>query len=358
MAQHTASLISTRTLALMGLACALGTTSCSDENTPEWWKDLWGSSSEKPAAEAQPVVVNNNNTEQKELLDYMIYSIAEKVRHEASNPAWHDDVRDMRNRLEEYYNSIEANGDNYQDTLRLGLFLANATRDLAAYQRALNLYNKTLSKWEAAPEEFRTGIEGRRMRSAIANGIGSCYFAQNKASEALSYYENALELDRALFEELAPADKAPLPQDDNISPELVNAAVEVLSSYRCLGECQLKAEDPEEARDTFKRGCELALRMKHLKPGMSIQYIRLLSALGDLEYSVGQLRQAYAAWTQAAGVAQKLQQVAPTAAIKVQATNYFRNLEAPIKNTAKELQEAQRAEQQQAESNAQPATEQ
>lgn len=350
MQQHSASLIGSRSLALLGIACAFSVSSCSDEDSFSWWRSK-DKATEPAAAEAEvaPTTAQESvaaaSSEQLELLDYMIYSVADMVRREASNPAWRDEVRDMRNRLEEYYNALAEKGADAPALTKLGLFLADTTRDLSAFQKAQELYEKTLTHWEAASEEYRNSIAGRRARSAIANGIGSCLLAQRKASEALPYYENALELDRALFEELAPADKAPLPAGDDISPDLLHASEDILSSYRCLAECQLMAEDPEEARDTFKRGQELVLRMKHLKPGMSIQYIRLLSSLGNLESSVGQLRQAYAAWMNAANIAQRLQQVAPTAAIKLQANRYYRELEASIKSIAKELQETLKSEQ-------------
>ena len=279
------------------------------------------------------------------MLDYMIYSVGNLVRQQASSPQWREEVRDMRNRIETYYNSLVQSGADMTSRVKLGLFLADTTRDLTAYDKALEIYATTLKDWESLPEAERNSVEGRRIRSSIANGMGSCYLATRKAADALPYYEKALEMDEALFNELAPANDEPLPADDNISADLARAAEDVLSSYRCLGECQFSADDPEEARDTYKRGQELVVRMKNLKPGMSIQYIRLLTALGNLESSCGQIRQAYAAWMNAANVAQRLRQVAPSPAVQAQTVRYLRELEGSIKSVGKQLEEAQKAQQ-------------
>ena len=341
MKQRPASFIGARRIALLGVVCALGLSSCKKENAPNWWKNLWGSDKETEVAPPAPVAVNH---EQAEMLDYMIYSVGALVSQQASNPLWREEVRDMRNRLENYYNGMEARGASLAERVKLGLFLANATRDLTAYDQALEIYNTTLANWEALPEEVRNSVEGRRSRSAIANGMGSCYLARRKTADAMPFYEKALEIDMALFNELAPANDAPLPSGDALPADLARSAEDVLSSIRCLGECQFLAEDPEEARDTYKRGQELAMRMKNLSPAISIQYIRLLSAMGNLESRCGQPRQAYAAWTTAAGIAQRLRQVVSSPSLQAQIVRYMRELEPSIKSVAKQLEETQRAE--------------
>lgn len=356
------SLIGSHSFAAMGIICALGMASCKDNGA-----ERWDGKKDAPQGQTQPAEPANTPTAsasnsypgQQELLDYMIFSVGDMVRRQAGTAIWRDEVREMHNKLEDYYNFLEEKGQDLTTRIKLGLFLADSARDLSAYQKASELYERTLKNWESQPEDVRSTVASRRMRSSIANGMGSCYLMQRKATEALPYYEKALEIDMSLFNELAPADNAPLPTGDALSPDLAQAAEDILSSYRCLGECQLFAEDPEEARDTFKKGQELINRMKNLTPAVSMQFVRLLSSLGNLESSCGQLRQAQQAWVVAASIAQKLLQAAPSLAIQAQAARYYRELGGSIKSVAKELQqESQSTEQSGAEAQPTPAPEQ
>lgn len=325
-------------LALAGLACALVATSCSDESTPGWWKSLTGSQSSAKEAPAKPAATTaQENDARNELLDYMIFTVGEKVNHLATQPEWTEEVRGMRSRLEDYYNKLEEKGADLPLRVRLSIFLADSARNLRAYAKASEGYQTALKNWENLPADIRTSITGRRLRSAIANGTASCLLMQNKAAAAQPYYETALKIDEEIFNELAPDQGQPLPL--NPGPELERAAEDVLSSYRCLAECLQYADDPEEARETFQRGHTLATRMKHLKGGMSIQYIRLLSALGNLESRCGQLRQAQAAWTLAANLAQRLRQATSSRSLQAQAQRYLRELEPSIKSVNKKLKE-------------------
>lgn len=331
-------------LAAMGVACALGMTSCKDKGAEQWNK------AEAPAeqavaapestAEAVAGPQSAASAEQKELLNYMIFNIGKLAGEQANSAVWHDQVRDMRNKLEEYYDELEARGNDPQMSMNLGLLLADITRTMKSYDKALKLYNDVLAKWDSQPEATRQTLENRRMRSSIANGMGSCYLLQKKATEALPYYEKALEIDEAIFNELAPKNNEPLPAGNvQIDPDLERAAEDILSSYRCLGDCQLWADDPEEARDTYKKGQELAVRMNNLRPGASVQFIRLRSAQGDLENSCGQLKNAYAAWVHAGQLAQRLLQMRPSPAIQAQVAQALRKLDASLKAISPKVRE-------------------
>lgn len=338
MKQSSVSLIGLRSMAAVGMVCTLGLSSCGD-SAPTWWKNLWGCGEKAEAPAASPKA----DTASAELLDYMIFSVGKMASRQASNPLWQEEVRNMRNKLEAYYSGLEKTPATLSRRVKLGVLLADMTRDLTAYDKALEQYTAVLADWESQPEADRNSLEGRRLRSAIANGTGSCLLARRRVKEALPQYEKALEIDMAIYNELAPANGEPLPKGADLSADLGRAAEDVLSSIRCMGECQFLADDPEEARDTYKRGQDLVGRMKHLAPAMSIQYIRLLSALGDLESSCGQPRQAAAAWAAAANLAQRLLQVAPSPSVKAQTVRYLRQLEGSIKTVAKQLQDSQPA---------------
>ena len=83
-------------------------------------------------------------------------------------------------------------------------------------------------------------------------------------------------------------------------PGVSQAATAVFSSYRCLGECQMLADDPEEARETLKTGIALAEEIRRMTPEMHMQYIRLLVAMGNLESRCGNESEVLRHWARAA----------------------------------------------------------
>ena len=347
----------------MGAACALGIASCKDKEgepaSAPAAKETAPAAPETPAAvetpAAKPAAPMAENKEA--LLDYMIFHVGKQVGEYAGNAAWYEQVRDMRNMLEEYYNTLMASGEEPKTCMRLGLLLADITRTMRVYDKASKLYNDTLAQWESQPEAERQSLEGRRMRSSIANGMGSCNLLSNKAADALPHYEKALEIDKAIYDELLPAGDGALPTGNGITPDLERAAEDVLSSYRCLGDCLRWADDPEEARDTYKKGQALAVRMNNLRPGTTLQFIRLLSALGDLENSCGQLKNAQGAWVSAFQLGQNLLKMNLPAATRAKVIQDMRKLEESLKAISPKLRaELEAAQAAEAES-AEPVTE-
>ena len=207
-------------MALMGVICAAGLSSCGDDDSS--WCGHKHVAVEQPAADEEKHETPDQTVEaqQKELLDYMIFTIGDKVRQQAAQPMWREDVRDMRNKLEAYLTHLKETGADAMTIVRLGLLLADATRDMAAYSRAEGLYQDTLKDLDALPEDVRAGVPARRIRSALSNGIGSCYLMQRKFTEALPHYEEALRLDKELYDSLAPADGQPLPEGEEMSDDL------------------------------------------------------------------------------------------------------------------------------------------
>lgn len=327
------SSVGTCGLVAAGMACVMGLVSCKDKEADKPEVNPVDEAAVAKAAAAD---------RQKELLDYMIFRVGKLAGSEVGNPVWQEEVRDMRNMLEEYYNSLDESGADPKTCLKLGLMLADITSSMRVYEKAMKYYNDTLAKWEALPEADRRSVEGRRLRSSLANGMGSCFLAQGKATEALPHYEKALEIDEEVFHELAPEDL--LPEGSvTIDPDLERAAEDVLSSYRCLGECQKAAEDPEEARDTYKKGQELAMRMNHLRPGASLQLIRLFSAQGDLENDCAKNREAAVAWSKAYELSKKLLEVAPQPSVRYKIVMNARNLEKSLKAISPKLREEMEA---------------
>ena len=322
-------------------ALAASLSSCGDENSVSSLYNKITGKEEAPAA-PEPVLTEKPaaaSAQQKDLFRYLLFSVADEVRRQADQPIWIETVRDMRNKIEAYYNEEKANRNSLseEDIVRLGLLLGDATRDLAAYEKARGFYETAQKDWEALPEEQRKSVSGRRLSSAIANSMGYLCLVQRKMSDAIPYYEKALQIDRALYDELAPADEAPLPVGDGLSEDLAKAAEDVLSAYRCLGDAQFFADDPEIARDTYSQGQALATRMNNLTPDIALQYVRLLSALGNLENSVGNPKKALAAWVEAAKRADALRRMGPPVGVQLQTVRYLRELEQSIKTVHDKL---------------------
>ncbi len=330
--KHISTLVRAAAIFPLVLCCAVLLNSCKDKGaeTP--------APPEKAASSAASVQTDDQASAQaKQLLDFMIFNVGDALRREAGQPMWRELVRDMRNQVEAYYNALRATNENPERMVRIGLFLADGARDLSAFQKATDIYTATLKDWESLPEEVRGGTEGQRLRSFLLNGLGSCLMQQRKMTEALPYYEESLKLDQARYNSVSPGEGKPLPTADHLSPELENAAKDVLSSYRCLAECQLFADDPEQARETLQAGQKLALSMQNLSAKISFEFVHLLSTLGNLESRVGQPRKALAAWMQAAGLAEQLRKNSSSPADQAQAISLIRRLTPSIKAVQNQL---------------------
>lgn len=272
-------------------------------------------------------------------MDKMVYDIGRRVGEQAGNPEWVEDVREMLDLLENYYRDMAPASEGKVERARLALRVAETMRDLTAYQKAQAAYEQAQKDFDALPEQERASVEGMRLQSSIYNGLGSCLLPLGKSAEALPCYEKALASDMALYEKVAasiPADET-LPEGE-VNPEVARAAADVLSSYRCLGECQLAVDDPEEARDTYGKGIEFAKKLDRLSPMMTLQYIRLQGALGNLESRCGRDREALAAWNQAASFCQRLYATSCPASFKVQVARYFESLKPSILDLNRKLQ--------------------
>ena len=312
------------------LCCAAVLNSCKEKRDEQ---------SVGAAASAGETVDMTSSEDQ--LLEYMVFTVGDELRREAGQPRWRELVRDMRNQVETYYNALRAAKGSPERIVKLGLFLADGARELSAFQKAFDIYTTTLKDWEALPEATRNSVQGQRLHSLLVSGLAACLINQRKMAEALPYYEKALQLDKARFEQLAPGEGKPLPEGNSLSADLENAAKDLLSSYRCLAECQLFADDPEQARETLQTGQKAALAMQKLSTGVSFEFVHLLSTLGNLESQVGQFRKALAAWMQAAGIAEQLRRASTSPAAQAKAIGLLGRLAPSIKAVQSKLKEEQ-----------------
>lgn len=286
------------------------------------------------AAPAQPAT--------EALLETLIYDLGARASENAAHPELTEAVRNMLAHLEEYYTQQAESLAGKPEKVRLALRLADTAKDLTAWERACGSYDRALADFDALPEADREQTDNKRLLSSICNGKAFCLLRRGMVNEALEMYTKALEIDSALYALVAPAEGAALPEGD-VEPGLARAAEEVFFSYRCLGECQEVAEDPEEARETFKAGIALAVRLDRLSPGMSLQYIRLLGALGNLESRCGNEREALAQWLQAATMCERLHNSTTNLIIRSKTARAFQSLVPNIQALQKKFGEEQPA---------------
>jgi len=309
--------------------------SCDEEETP---------ATPTPAPTAQASQEGNNAEAAKDaLFEQMVYTIGKLASARVADPEITEPVREMLALTEGYYKAIAPTAQGTLKKAKLALRIADITLDLTAFAKAEAAYDTAQADLDALPEAERNSREARRIQSAIYYGKAASLISRRQATNALTWYEKALESDLAIYKELAPADGEKLP-DGSVDPELARSAADVMSSYRCLGECQFYADDPEEARDTYNKGIDLAKSLDKLSPEMSIQYIKLLANLGNLESRVGKKKESLNAWLQAVNFCQRLYASNRRGDIRMEARRLFESLRPNVLTLARDLQDEQAAQ--------------
>ena len=305
-----------------------------------------------PAPEAAPEAESKTDklAETRDaLFNYAVYTLAQKVTSPERFPELNSAVKDMLEMLNNYYTELQQ-GEPSLERARLALQIAATTRDLGAYSKAYGEYETARKEVESLPADVQGTAEAQRMLSSCLNGMGVCLLAQNKATEALAQYEAAMAIDEAQYQTVAPKDGEELPEGE-VEAGLSRAATDLLDSYRCMGDCQRAVDDPEEARTTYMKGQELVQRLKRLSSEMSIAYVKLLTALGNLDNSMGKSQEAMNAWIMAAKICQSLNASSPKLEVKSETKRCFDALLPAIQSVGQKLQAEQQATQKQAEEN-------
>lgn len=330
------SRVAGRCVAAVGMGAAVLLSSCEEkaaEATPE-----------TPAAaeEATPAPepeVNRLEETRDALYHYALYSLAAKVTNQDKFPELNGMVKDMLEMMHAYYAELQK-GEPGQERARLAVQIATTTRDLGAFSKALGAYDSAKLEVESLPEEARNTPESQRLLSACLNGKGVCLLAQNKAAEALPLYEAAFVVDEALFNAVGPKEGEELPEGD-VDPAISRAAADLLDSYRCLGDCQRAAGDPEEARGTYTAGSQLVQRLKRLSPEMSVAYVKLLTSLGNLDNALSKPQEALKSWIVAARICHSVNASSPRLDVKAETKRCFDALLPAIQAVSQKLQAEQ-----------------
>ncbi len=341
--------------ATFGVAAVLGLSACEEKEATAEVKTPTTVEGKSEGTEAQAESAPAQDAKEA-LFESLVYELGVCASENADHPELNVAVRNMLALMEEYYTQNAEAMAGTLEKVRLSQRMADTIRHLKAWERATGSYDRALADYDALPEAERNKTDVKRMLSALCNGKAFCLVNLQKPAEALELYNKALEIDSALYEMVAPPEGEALPEGD-VEPNLARAAEDIFFSYRCLGECQEAAGEPEEARDTIKQGIELAKRLDRLSPGMSLQYIRLLGALGNLESRCGKDREALGNWVQAAQMCQRLHNSVSNLTIRSKTLRQFQSLVPQIQELEKKLnpQKAEEQAQQPAEQPQQPA---
>lgn len=333
----------TMATAAWGAVALLGLCSCGEEEKVEA-PVVTEAAQQQAAPEEKPEVteLSKFDASRDALMDYVLHEIAAKVTDPVEYPMVNSQVKDMLVLLEEYYAALQHETDMPAEKARIAVLIATTRNQLGAWARAHEEYNQALKDIEALSEDARKDPEFRRAVSTIQSGIASCLLMQGKASEALGYYEQSLKTDEEIFASLGLPAGQPLPKGTN-DPRITEAVVNLLGSYRCLGDCQNLLDDPEEAKETYRKGEEFIQGLNVLTPEMGVAFVKLLSVSGALEQQMGNEKGAYGKWYAAVSTCQTLYKI-NNRAIQASAQKYFNQLVGPYTALARKLAAAQKAE--------------
>lgn len=321
------------------LAALLCLSSCDDKDKTDTPADKPAAQpAEQPAAQAAEPAPTATET-QKALFDEAVYVLAAKVTAADRYPELNSEIKNLLELLSNHYDALCRENGDIQERARLSLLIAQTTRDLGAYPKAQAAFERALADRDALPDAAKETAEAKHALSTAYNGMGACLLVQGKTQEALTWYEKALLLDEERILALAPAEGEETEGD--VPAELGRAAADALDSYRCMGDCQRVAGDPEEAAETYKKGQELVTRLKKLSPEMSIAYIKLLTATGNLSNSNGKTREAFAAWLLAAQICEKVNAASPRLDVKAETKRCHDALMPALQAVAAKLKEEQ-----------------
>ncbi len=290
---------------------------------------------EQPAAE-QPAALSVEDA-RAAVYRQLWENISPLVTDRAMATEFNESAKVYLESLQAYYTALAAEGPSLE-RVQVGRRVAELTRNLGAYAKALDAFEHALEDFDALPEADRSTVDGKRLHSALLNGTGICLLSIGKAADAMPYYEKALEADIAVLRDLGIEEDTVLPEgnpDANVS----RAVADVLGSYRCLGESQAMVGDLEDARETYKKGIETMTALKNLdvNSDMGIAYVKLHGAMGDLENRCGNERQALASWVQAANLCNAVFTSSRTPMVKLQAKRFFDTLSPLITDKSAKL---------------------
>lgn len=263
----------------------------------------------------------------QEFVDRSIFEVADMLRTYVQAPEITESVRLLHELTEKYLDTLHAvKSPSPEDLLyrcRVESKLGDLRADLQAYDRAAESYTQVMKTMDTLPEKLQATVPARRVKSATLAGQAWLALVKGDLDTAQKSAEAALAIDESLVEQLTPK------EGETPHPAYESVARDLMGSYKVRADILNMREDPEEARDTYKKAVELAKQLKQGSPETARKLVVVLSALGDLEKQTGNIDKAIESWFSAAKFCQELSKQARRD-VKAQAVRDFKALKERI----------------------------
>lgn len=293
-----------------------------------------------PVAKKAPEVVEIS-PEQKitaakqALFEILLYDTADTIAELARHPELQVPSQLLLEKLQSYYDVIAEQESQKIESARVALTIAKTCSSLRAIKRAETNYQLALDSLLSLTDDEKNS-DIKRLMSIAYNGLAFSKFSQQDVASALELYKKQLIINEELFALVAPAEGAAPPVND-WSDEIALASSNLLGAYRCFGDALSANDELEDARDTYRKGIKHASMLNKLSQNMTMQYIKLLTAMGNLESRCGKEKEALQAWATAAQLAQKINERSQDASIKFESKRNYDALLPLLKSISAKL---------------------
>ncbi len=290
-----------------------------------------------PAPTPTPVSAKQTPSEtQDDLNRFLNNEVKDLIIKSANSAAVRDVATVLLEKLENHYQAISSQPVNIE-RLELAVDIAEFQRQLTAWERSHASYERALKVWDELDMKEKAEIKVQRLKSSIYNGLAFTLLsrpstnpvlvAENRQA-ALGFFKEQLDSDLSIFNAVGPKEGDVVPAG-SWSDEVNAATNDLISSYRCVGDGFLLTDNNADAEAAYKEGVKIAQRVQKLSEQPTLQLIRILSALGDLQLKMDNEPEAVKSLTSAAQVAIQLNKQSSDARVKLETKQIVDRL-API----------------------------
>ncbi len=308
----------------------------------------------KPSATASAPVALTREEAKKQLDELLYNEVKTLINTTAANPTIRDTATMLLERLENYYKSMSQEPVSIE-RVKLALDIASFQRELGAWQRSFDSYERALKEWESLDIKQKAELPIQQIKSSIYNGLGAVLLylpipaddaeqIAKQKKDSLNYFKEQLDNDLSIFTAAAPKEGETIP-DEGWGSEVDRATQDLISSYRCVGDGLRFNDEIDQAREAYTQGVKVAQRVQKLGDKSSLQLLKILSALGDLERSQEKKQEAYSHWGTAVRIATQISKSSRSSSSKFEAVQIANRLTPLLQRLQLELQqEASEAE--------------
>ncbi len=273
---------------------------------------------------------------QDDLNLFLNNEVKDLIKKSANSAAVRDVATVLLEKLENHYNAISSQPVD-KARVKLAVDIAEFQRQLTAWERSYTSYERALKDWEALEMKDKAEISVQRLKSSIYNGLAFTLLSRPSSNpvlvaenrqKALGFFKEQLDSDLSIFNAIGPKEGDAVPAG-SWSEDINTATNDLISSYRCVGDGFLLTDNNADAEAAYQEGVKIAQRVQKLSEQPTLQLIRILSALGDLQLKMNKEAEAVKSLTSAAQIAIQLNKQSGDARIKLETKQIVDRL-API----------------------------